>query len=325
MRILSLAPLAGPGVERLRALGDLEIDPWSAHVPVKLHSADELRARLDGVDVLIVEADHVGADVIDGSSLRFIGVCRGDPVNVDIAAASKQGITVVRTPGRNASAVSELAIGLMYAVLRSIVAADADIRAARWVVDGKIAQQRYMGRELSSLDVGLVGFGAVAREVANKARSLAKSVNAYDPFVSAEEMRSGGVLAMTALGDVIAASDVISVHVPKNPSTVGMIGAPELSCARPGAILINTARYEVVDEDALLGALRTGRLAGAGLDHFHNEFLPADHPLVGMPNVVLTPHIGGSTIETIEHHTTTIADGLAAALSGKTPATAVTS
>src|SRR6266850_4070632 len=114
MRILSLAPLAGPGLEIIRTLGELTIDPWNAHVPVRLHSADELRARLHGVEVLIVEADHVGAELIESSMLRFIGVCRGDPVNVDIAAATKHGVAVIRAPARNAGAVADLTLGLIF-------------------------------------------------------------------------------------------------------------------------------------------------------------------------------------------------------------------
>src|SRR5207249_304323 len=129
--------------DTLKSLGELEVDPWIDHVPIKLHSADELIVRLRDVDVLIVEADHVSAPVLDASSLRFLGVCRGDPNNVDMDAATRNGVVVVRTPGRNAAAVAELTLGLMLALLRSIVMADDDVRAARWVVDGRIAQQRY--------------------------------------------------------------------------------------------------------------------------------------------------------------------------------------
>src|SRR5439155_8503711 len=136
MKILSVAPLAGPGLDRLRALGKLEVDPWDAHVPIRMTSGPDLIARLEGVEVLIVEPDPVFGDVIDAApSLKVIGICRGDPVNIDIEAATKAGIPVLRAPGRNADAVADLPIGLILAVTRGIVAADADIRAGRWVID----------------------------------------------------------------------------------------------------------------------------------------------------------------------------------------------
>src|SRR5205807_1895518 len=148
MKILSLASLAGPALERIRALGDLEIDPWDEQVPIKMHAGPDLVARLQGVEILLVEVDPVSADVIESSdALRIIGSCHGDPVNVDIAAATKAGIPVLRAPGRNADAVAELTIGMIFAVVRGIAPADADVRANRWVVDQRIPQQRYRSRE----------------------------------------------------------------------------------------------------------------------------------------------------------------------------------
>ncbi|HEX9712862.1 MAG TPA: NAD(P)-dependent oxidoreductase [Actinomycetota bacterium] len=323
MRILSLAPLAGPALARLRALGDLELDPWIDHVPIKLHAAGELLARLAGVDVLIVEADFIPVEVFEGSSLRFLCVCRGDPNNVDMTAATRREVTVIRTPGRNAEGVAELAVALMLALLRSIVAADDDVRAGRWVVDERIAQQRYRGRELRSCSVGLVGFGAVGRATARKLLALGARVLASDPMIDADDMRAGGVQPVGSPGELFEASDIVSVHAPLNDATRGMLDAAIFARLRPGSYFVNTARYDIADEQALLDALADGRLAGAALDHFHHEFLPADHPLTSMPNVVLTPHIGGTTVETIETHTAQIADGLEAVLAGEVPSSVV--
>lgn len=312
MRILSLAPLAGPGLDVLRSLGEIVIDPWIDHVPIKLHAADELRARLEGVDVLIVEADHISAEVLEGTSVRFLGVCRGDPNNVDVAAATKNGVVVIRTPGRNAAGVAELAIGLMLALLRRIVAADDDVRAGRWVVDGKIAQQRYQGRELSSCVVGLVGYGAVGRATARRLRALEARLTAFDPYASAPDVEMH-----SDLGDLMAASDIVSIHAPMSEATRGLVGAEAFARLKRGSYLVNTARYDIVAEEPMLQALRDGTLAGAAFDHFHNEFLPADHPLTSMPNVILTPHIGGTTVQTIEAHTTQIADAIRDVLEGR--------
>ena len=322
--ILSLAPLAGPGVDLLRSLGDLKIDPWNAHVPIQLHAAEQLVERLQGVDILIVEADHISAEVLEKTNLRYLGVCRGDPNNVDIPAATKHGVIVIRTPGRNANAVAELTIGLMYTLLRWIVEADDDIRAGRWVIDGRIPQQRYQGRELKSLEVGLIGAGAVGRAVAEKLIALGTGkVLAYDPVVEPDELIAAGIEPVPTLSDLMARADVISVHAPLTPATRGLLGEEEFARVKPGSFFVNTARFGVAAEEPLLAALKDGRLAAAAFDHFENEFLSPEHPLASMPNVVLTPHIGGSTVETIENHTMTIAQGIHDVLEGKVPPTVV--
>lgn len=316
MKILSLAPLAGPGLEALRAHGELELDPWIDHVPIRLHAADELTARLDGVDVLIVEADHVPASVLEASSLRVLGVCRGDPTNVDVVAATARGIAVVRTPGRNADAVADLALAFILGLLRGIVAADDDVRAGRWVVDERIPQQRYVGREIASCVVGLVGCGAVGRATAQRLLALGARVRAYDPYAEPEALRAAGIEPVHALGEVMAGVDVISVHAPLSDATRGMLDAEAFAAVDPGTLFVNTARYGVADEAALLGALRDGRVAAAAFDHFENEFLPPDHPLIGMRNVILTPHIGGGTIQTVRNHTRLMAEGVGTVLDG---------
>ena len=318
MRILSLAPLEGPGLQVLRDLGEVEIDAWSAHVPVRIHAPDDLIARAADAEVLIVEADFVTREVLQGLNLKALGVCRGETNFIDIAAATAQGIPVVRAPGRNARAVAEMTIGLMLSVVRHIVASDADARAGRFFVEDLLPQQRYIGRELSSLTVGLVGCGAVGEETGRLLRSMGVRVLAFDPFVTPTHLGSLGFEPIEELGDLVAASDVVSLHAPLRPETRGMISADELSRLRPGSYLINTARYGLVDEPALLAALEDGRLAGAGFDHVENEVLPTDHPLATMPNVVVVQHLGGTTVETIERHTQQVADGLRAVLAGRT-------
>lgn len=319
MKVLSLAPLAGPAVDRLRALGELEVDPWNSHVPVQIHSPADLLARLAGVSVLLVEADHISAEIIDAAdSLRILGVCRGDPVNVDLAAATKAALPVLNAPGRNADAVAELAVGLIIASLRGIVAADDDARAGRWVIDGRIPQQRYLGRELRSMTVGLIGCGAVGRAAAWRLRALGARVLGFDPHADPERMREAGIEPNT-LEDVLGASDVVSIHALLTDETRGMIGAAEIAHMRDGTFLINTARAAIVEEEPLVEALRSGRIAAAAFDHFQNEFLPEGHPFLSMPNVILTPHLGGTTVETIEAHTAVMADGVEALLAGREP------
>jgi D-3-phosphoglycerate dehydrogenase len=235
----------------------------------------------------------VTGDVIEAANaLRIIGICRGDPVNVDIESATKHGIPIIRAPGRNADAVAELTIGLIFAVVRGIVASDADIRASRWVIDERIPQQRYRSREVAGMTVGLVGCGAVGQATARR---------------------------LVDLDTLLERSDIVSIHAAVTPETRGMLGEEQFARMKPGAYFVNSARFGVAQEAPLLDALRSGRLAGAAFDHFEGEFLPSGHALLEMTNVVLTPHIGGQTAQTIENHTQAMADGLEALLAGREP------
>lgn len=319
MRILSLAALRGPGLELLRALGDLELDPWNDYVPVKLHSTDDLVARIAGVDVLIVEADHVSGEVFDRRhELRIVASCRADPLNVDVDAATRAGVPVVHAPGRNAEGVADLTVGLIFTLARGIVRADDDVRAGRWIVDGKIAYQRYRGREIHSLVIGLVGCGSVGRAVARRLVALGARVLAHDPYADPSVIRAAGAEPVS-LEDLLRGSDVVSIHALLREGTRGLLGAQELALMKEGAFLVNTARFGIVDEEPLLDALRSGRIAAAAFDHFTNEFLAKDHPLVSMPNVVLTPHIGGATEETEVAQTRSVAEGIVSLIEGAEP------
>src|SRR2546421_4910514 len=224
MKVLPFAALAGPGLDTLRSLGELELDPWDEHVPIQMHAGPDLVDRLEGVEVLLVEADPVSRDVIEAAdALRVIGTCRGDPVNVDIEAATKAGIPVLRAPGRNADAVAELTIGLIFAVIRGIVAADADVRAGRWVVDERIPQQRYRSREVAGMTVGLVGCGAVGQATARRLVGLGASVIAFDPEADEETLGALGV-ELVDLGELLDRSDIVSIHAAVTPETRGMLG-----------------------------------------------------------------------------------------------------
>jgi len=206
----------------------------------------------------------------------------------------------------------------LFAVIRGIVASDADIRAGRWVIDERIPQQRYRGNELGAMTFGLVGCGAVGRATGRKLAALGGTVLAFDPYADAEDLRGLGI-ELAPLDDVLSKSDVISVHAAGTPETRGMLGESEFARIKQGAFFVNAARFAIAQEGPLLDALRSGHLAGAAFDHFEGEFLPADHPLLSMTNVVLTPHIGGQSPQTVVNHTQAIADGLEALLRGREP------
>ncbi len=314
-RALVLAPFRGPGLELLRSVADVVYDPFLSHVPLKLHSEEELAKRLvdESATILICEADKVAGQVFD-AGLTIVGSTRGDPTNVDIGAATEHGVPVLRAPGRNADAVAEMTVALLFAVNRHLRAADADVRTGQIYADGSIPYQRFRAPELAGRTAGLVGLGAVGRATRWRLAGLGMRVIAHDPYADD---------ATHSLADLLAESDVVSMHAPVTPDTERMIGSEQFTAMRDGAIYLNTARAQLHDTDALVEALRSGKLAGAGIDHFENEWLDPAHPLTEFPNVILCPHIGGATYDTETNHSTVIAEGIAAFLRGDRPATCV--
>jgi D-3-phosphoglycerate dehydrogenase / 2-oxoglutarate reductase len=293
-------------------LTDVVYDPWIDQSPLRIYSAEQLAERIsaEAADVIVVESDSVRGPVFD-LGLRAIASTRGDPNNVDVAGATAAGIPVLNTPGRNADAVAEMAVALLLAASRHLVAADADVRSGNMFRDGSIPYQRFRGAEIAGRTAGLVGLGAVGRALRWRLTGLGLRVIAYDPYHDE---------AQHSLDDLLAEADIVSLHAPVTEDTAGMIGAKQFGAMRDGVVFINTARAQLHDTDALVDALRAGKVAAAGLDHFAGEWLPTDHPLTGMSNVVLTPHIGGATWDTEARQAQMVADDLEALLGGGTPA-----
>jgi D-3-phosphoglycerate dehydrogenase / 2-oxoglutarate reductase len=303
--------MRGDGFDKLRRLVDVVYDPWIDQAPLRIYTAEQLaeRASAENANVLVVESDSVSGPVLE-LPLRAIASTRGDPNNVDISGATKAGVPVVNAPGRNADAVAEMAIALLFAATRHVLTADADVRAGQVFRDGTIPYQRFRAWEVAGQTAGLVGLGAVARALRWRLSGLGVNVIAHDPYN--DEARH-------SLDELLAEADIVSLHAPVTDDTVGMIGAEQFAAMRDGVVFLNTARAQLHDTDALVDALRNGKVAAAGLDHFVGEWLPADHPLTGMPNVVLTPHIGGATWNTEARQAQMVADGVEALLSGRTP------
>ena len=304
--------MRGPGLDRLRQLGDVVYDPWIDQTPLRIYSPDQLAERItaEKANVIVVESDSVSGPVFD-LGLQAVASTRGDPNNVDIAGATAAGVPVLHTPGRNADAVAEMAVALLLAATRHIVTADADVRAGEVFRDGTIPYQRFRAWEVAGRTAGLVGLGAVGRALQWRLAGLGMTVIAHDPY--ADEARH-------SLDELLAEADVVSLHAPVTDDTAGMISAPQFAAMRDGVVFLNTARAQLHDTDALVAALQSGKVAAAGLDHFVGEWLPTDHPLAAMPNVVLTPHIGGATWNTEARQAQMVADGLEALLSGRRPA-----
>ncbi len=305
------APLRGPGFAKLQQLADVIYDPWIEQTPLRIYTPEQLADRIgaEAADLIVVEADSVRGPVLD-LGLRAIVSTRSDPNNVDIAGATAAGIPVLNTPARNADAVAEMAVALLLAATRHLVTGDADVRSGNMFRDGSIPYQRFRGWEIAGLTAGLVGLGAVGRALRWRLSGLGLRVIAYDPYN--DEARH-------SLDELLADADVVSLHAPVTDGTVGMIGAKQFAAMREGVVFLNTARAQLHDTDALVDALRAGKVAAAGLDHFAGEWLATDHPLTGMPNVVLTPHIGGATWNTEARQAQMVADDLEALLKGNTP------
>ncbi len=310
-KALVTAAVRGPGLDLLGQLADLVLDSWLEQPALRIYDAEQLAARVadEGTSIVIVESDRCAGPLYEQPLLAVVS-CRGDPTNVDVAGATEAGVPVLRAPGRNADAVAELAVGLLFAATRQIVAADRDVRTGEIYRDGTIPYQRFRAWEVAGRTAGLVGLGAVGRALRWRLRGLGMEVLAYDPY--AEDATCG-------LEELLERSDVVSLHAPVTEETRGMIGAVQFEQMRDGVVFLNTARAALHDTEALVAALSSGKVGAAGLDHFEGEFLDPAHPLTAFPTVVLTPHIGGATYDTETNHTRTVADDLCRLLAGARP------
>ncbi len=308
---LVTAPFRGEGEATLRGVADVVYDPWIEQRPLRLYDDEKLAARIEeeGADIVICEADFCFGPVLD-LPLRVIGSTRGDPTNVDVAGATAKGIPVLNAPGRNADGVAELAVALLLAATRGVVPADHDVRTGSIYGGDTIPYQRYRAWQIAGQTAGIVGLGSVGRAAKWRFEGLGMKVIAHDPYADDAEH---------SLDDLLAEADVVSMHAMVTPDTIGMIGTDQFARMKEGAVYLNTARAALHDLDALTEALSSGHLGAAGLDHFEGENLPTDHPLVGMANVVLTPHIGGATYNTEANHSKLIADDVARLLRGEAP------
>ena len=291
MKIIIADKISERGIALLRETGWEVVMPAAAALPSELADADAL---------IIRSATKATAALLEkASKLRVIGRAGVGVDNVDVEAATKRGVLVMNTPGGNAVSVAEHTIALMLGLARAVPQANASIQAGRW------EKSAFSGTEMRGKTLGLVGLGRVGTEVARRARGLEMKVLAYDPFVTPAAAREVEV-ELLPLDEVLRQSDVVSLHTSLSGSTEKMIDAAAIAKMKKGARLINCARGELIDEAALAEALKSGQLAGAAVDTFAVE-PPKNSPLVGLPNLIATPHIAGSTAEAQEEVGTAIA------------------
>jgi D-3-phosphoglycerate dehydrogenase len=314
---LITAPFSDEGIERLSQHFDVRYECWIE--TRKLHNPAELveRARRRKIALLVVEADFMTRDLFSLSTLRLTGVCRNQLNLVDLNAATEFGVPVLNTPTRNSIAVAELTIGLMIAVSRQVPASHTYVTAKKWTdpIDPYVT---FRGREIHGSVVGIVGFGSIGQMVAERARCLGAKVIAHDPFASKETARSFGV-RLVSLEQLLRDADFVSLHTAQSPETESMIDGAAIDTMKPTAYLVSIGAGNAVDEDALAARLRKRRIAGAALDVFHGHFISTSSPLLELDNVVLTPHTGGATAETVERQSKMIVDDVERFLSGRRP------
>jgi len=304
-RLLVCDNLADEGLALLREAGDVVVRTGL--------SEPELVALVPGFDALIVRsATQITAPVIEAATACRVIARAGVGVdNIDVPAATRRGILVVNSPAGNILAAAEHALALMLAAARSLPQANAALKAGVW------DRKSFNGRQIEGKTLGLVGLGNVGAEVARRGRALGMIVLAHDPYVTEERAAAVGA-RLTDLATVLAESDLVSLHAAASAETQHMIGAAQLALMKPDAILVNTARGSLIDEDALVAALTSGRLAAAALDVFAEE-PTSNRALVELPNVIATPHMGAMTQEAQVNVAVDAARQVADVLAGRPP------
>ncbi|MEO6797855.1 MAG: phosphoglycerate dehydrogenase [Candidatus Dormibacter sp.] len=304
-RVLVADPIADAGVDRLRR---------HAQVDVQLRQTPaDLRARIADYEALVVRSEtRVTAEIIEaGTRLKVIGRAGAGVDNIDVASATRAGVLVVNAPSGNTIAAAEHTMAMMLALARHLPQADRSVKAGQW------ERSRFLGTELRDKVLGIVGLGNIGVEVTRRAQAFGMRVVATDPVVSDDRAAQLNVRLMD-LDALLAESDFVTLHVPLTPATRHLVNARTLAAAKPGLRLLNVARGGIVDEAALYDAVKAGSIAGAALDVYETE-PPGDNPLLALPQVITTPHLGASTEEAQISVAIEIADQVIAVLDGGQP------
>ncbi len=291
MKIVVCDPISPKGIALLQERPEFQV----VVLPKRLTEAELLPVVADATAMIVRSETKVTRNVIEAArSLRVVGRAGVGVDNVDVEAATQRGIVVMNTPGGNSVTTAELSFALLLALARKVPQAHASMAAGKW--DRKLFQ----GTELAGKTLGILGLGRIGTEVAKRAVAFGMNVLAYDPYLTEERARAVGAGFAESVDQVYFSADFITVHLPVTPETRHMINAAAFAKMKPGVRLVNCARGEIIVEGDLLAALESGKVAGAALDVFAVEPLPADHPFRKHPNMILTPHLGASTHEAQE-------------------------
>ena len=309
-KVLVSDPIAPEGIEILKRVADVDV---KTGLP-----KEELAAIIGDYDALAVRSEtKVTAEVIaNAKNLKIIGRAGVGVDNIDVEAATKRGILVVNSPEGNTVAAAELTVAMLLALARNIPQADASLRGGEW------KRAKYMGSEVYNKTLGVIGLGKIGREVAKRLQSFEMNVLGYDPYLKPEQAEALGI-KLVELDTLYKESDYITVHVPKTKETSGMINAEKLALMKPTVRLINVARGGIMDEAAVAEAAKAGRIGGAAIDVYSTEPATKDNPLLAIPNIITTPHLGASTEEAQVNVAIDIAEQIADVLQGKPARAAV--
>jgi D-3-phosphoglycerate dehydrogenase / 2-oxoglutarate reductase len=311
-------------VDRIESLAEKRLAASAELVRPDGFTVDDLAAAASDADAIIVRTSLLTSTILSQAArLRVIGKHGIGLDNVDVGYATERGVVVIHTPNANTAAVAEFTLACVLLLLRPIIAGDRALRTGRFTEEESLVEQAprlgLVGREINGQTVGIVGWGAIGRRVGLAVSSLGAHVVAYDPFVSDVDMRAWGAIPASDLDGLLAIADVVTLHVPSTPETVGLVGSRELAAMQQHAVLVNTSRGAVVDEEALTAALRTGTIRAAAIDVYSSEPPPADHPLLMLDNVICTPHLGGATTQSLRRMAEDVVDGVLAVLAGEVP------
>ncbi len=303
-RILITDHIAEEGIIKLQEFGEVDI-----RLGV---SEDDLKACIADYDALIVRSGTrvTGEVIAAGTKLKVIGRAGVGVDNIDVESATERGIMVVNAPEANTISAAEHTIGMLLSLSRKIPAANQSLKSGEW------SRKKYMGVEVNGKVLGIIGLGRVGSEVAKRARGLGMRVVAYDPFISKTKAVELGVTLMS-LSDVLSTADFVTLHTPLLKDTYHLIGKKEFELMKDGVRIINCARGGIIDEDALVEAIRSGKVAGAALDVFEHEPPPPDSALLALDEVIVTPHLGASTEEAQRAAAIVIAEEVIRALENK--------
>lgn len=323
MKIFFTAEYDPSQLTPLYELGEVVIDGWAKGLPTL--SEEELIEKASDADVIITTFDEITRKVIESAkNLKLIACTRATPVNIDITAAKERNIPVLFTPGRNSDATAELTIGLMLSIARKIPMAHAALKAGMYTSapeDEKITKEGlrkdvfwgvgedapytvFKGCELKNKTLGIIGYGSIGRRVGKIARAFGMELLIYDPYVGEIDVEEIGVRKALTLEEAMSESDFVTCHLKVTPETEGCISKEMIALMKPTAYFINASRSAILDENALVEALRERRIAGAALDVYEKEPIACNHPyLTELDNVVVTPHIAGASAEVLTNHT----------------------
>ena len=307
MRALITCEVSNEFISALKTRGiEYELTGWGQ--TGNTLTQEELIAKAQGCEIVIVEIEDLNKAVIESlPDLKFVGVSRGTPVNVDLEFCKERGIPVVHTPGRNADSVADYCLSMMLDLSRKLTASSRHLASEGWMFDGKLPYLEFRGRDLGNLKVGLFGFGQIGARVAKRLHSgFGSQVYFFDPFVES----SVHAKKVESLDELFETCDIVSLHAPVIPETENSVDRALLKKLGPEGILISSARAKLIVEEDLYQSLANKEIASAAIDVFWKEPIDSQNRWVKLPNAICTPHIAGASTDVVSNHCKTILNGI---------------